>query len=301
MTKQYGGTFEYLTWVRDGSAPGKPIKPGYWTVSIEANDGQGHHVPLVLEIFSTDDPAYVAKGDQAWGLTFQEAIRAALPAAGEDATWLLDRGFDDNRVFRFLGDELQKTFVVRLKTNRNILVGDDRKPIVANIGVIAFGLKKPYTVHLPYVDKRTHRPMMFPVSFTYIPIRLPDVSGTFYLFVVTGTQGGDWLLLSNRRPRNWKKAAAIVRAYLARWGNEEMTRLWKQCVNAEDFRVRSLCAIRRLLFLSMMAMGIQSLWTLRRPHIVKQLIARVKVFIRVVQFHYYRLWAGTADALARGG
>jgi hypothetical protein len=56
MTKPYGGTFEYLDKVRDGSAPGKPIKPGYWLVNIEAADGQGHHVPLVLSPFSTQDP-----------------------------------------------------------------------------------------------------------------------------------------------------------------------------------------------------------------------------------------------------
>jgi hypothetical protein len=56
MTKPYGGTFEYLDKVRDGSAPGKPIKPGYWLINIEAADGQGHHVPLVLKPFSTKDP-----------------------------------------------------------------------------------------------------------------------------------------------------------------------------------------------------------------------------------------------------
>ncbi len=57
MTKPYGGTFEYLDEVRDGSAPGKPIKPGYWLINIEAADGQGHHVPLVLTQFSTQDRA----------------------------------------------------------------------------------------------------------------------------------------------------------------------------------------------------------------------------------------------------
>jgi len=300
VTKPYGGTFENLAHVRDSSAPGKPIKPGYWTVNIEANDGQGHHVPLVLDIFSTKDPAYAEKGDDAWKLTFQEGMRRVLPAVAEDATWLLDRGFDDNDVFHFLGDELRRKYVVRLKRNRNILVGDLSNPITANVEALAFGLKKPHTVNLPYINKHTHQPRTFAVSFNYVPIRLPNVSGEFYLFVITGTLGDDWLLLSNRRPRNPKQAGRIVCAYLARWGNEEMTRLWKQCADAEDFRVRTLRAIRRLLFLSMIAMGIQSLWSAHRPGVVKQLIARVKHFIQDVQFHYYRLWEGTADALIRG-
>jgi len=80
-----------------------------------------------------------------------------------------------------------------------------------------------------------------------------------------------------------------------------VTRLWKQCVDAEDVRVRKLCAIRRLLFLSMVAVGIQALWLLRRPKSAQKLIARVKVFIQSVRFLYYRLWRGVAHALDHGG
>ena len=120
------------------------------------------------------------------------------------------------------------------------------------------------------------------------------------MVVVTGTRGEDWLLLTDQRPRNAKEAEAIVQAYIERWGNEEVTRLWKQCVDAEDIRVRKLCAIRRLLFLSMVAMGIQMLWLLLYPKRAQRLIARVQVFIEDVRFQYYRLWRGVAHALDHG-
>jgi hypothetical protein len=64
--------------VRDGSALGKPIRPVYWLVNIEAADGQGHHVPLVLTPFSTKDPDYQDKGDKAWALTFREEMRKVV-------------------------------------------------------------------------------------------------------------------------------------------------------------------------------------------------------------------------------
>jgi hypothetical protein len=300
MTKPYGGTFEYLDKVRDGSAPGKPIKSGYWLINIEATDGQGHHVPLVLMPFSTQDPDYQDKGDKAWSLTFQEEMRKVVPVTAEDATWLFDRGFDDNEHFRFMRG-IGRKHVVRVKRNRNVLVGDQTKPSVQNIATLAEGLKKPYPASIRYVDKKTHVQKTCLMSFAYVPVRLPDVEGSFWLIVVTGTQGEDWLLLSDQRPKNAKEAEAIIQAYIERWGNEEVTRLWKQCVDAEDFRVRKLCAIRRLLFLSMVAVGIQALWLLRRPKSAQMLIACVKVFIPIVRFLYYRLWRGVAHALDHGG
>ena len=108
-------------------------------------------------------------------------------------------------------------------------------------------------------------------------------------------------MLSSHRPRNAKAAETIIHAYIERWGNEEVTRLWKQSVGAEDVRVRKLCAIRRLTFLSMVAMGIQMLWLLMRPKVASRMIARMQVFIPDVRFQYYRLWWGVADALSHGG
>lgn len=299
ITKPYGGTFEHLDKVRDGSAPNKPIKPGYWLINIEAADGQGRHVPLVLMPFSTKDPDYQEKGDKAWSLTFQAEMRKVVRATSEDATWLFDRGFDDNEHFRFMR-EIGRKHVVRMKRNRNILVGDETNPIAQNIATFAEGLRKPCSAHLRYVDKKTHEQKTCRVWFGYVPVRLPDVKGSFWLVVVTGTRGEDWLLLTDQRPRNAKEAEAIVQAYIERWGNEEVTRLWKQCVDAEDIRVRKLCAIRRLLFLSMVAMGIQMLWLLLYPKRAQRLIARVQVFIEDVRFQYYRLWRGVAHALDHG-
>jgi hypothetical protein len=41
-------------------------KLGYWTIQIEAGNGERDHVPLSQEVFSTQDPAYQALGDGAW-------------------------------------------------------------------------------------------------------------------------------------------------------------------------------------------------------------------------------------------
>jgi hypothetical protein len=294
VTKPYGKAFQYLDWVRDGSAPGKPIKPGYWDVSLEATDGHHHHLPLWLDVYSTKDPAYLG-----WTETFQYAVRSVVAAIGTGARWLFDRGFDDVAFMAFLMF-LHLTWVIRLRSNRNVLVGDPKNPTIMNIGQLAQGLKKPHTAVIEYVDKATHKRETCKVFFGYVPIRLPDLEGTYWLVVVTGTRGDDWLLLTNKAPSSWKEAEGIVQAYLQRWGNEEVTRCWKQCTGAEKFLVRKMCSIRRLLFLSMMSMGIQALWLLTRPQSVQKVIQRVKVFIKDVPFLHYRLWYGVSDALLHG-
>src|SRR5882724_3682820 len=86
ITKLYGGTFESLCFVRDGSAPEKATRPGYWMVSIEATDGQ----------------AYQALGEDAWSKTFQRGVERVALARGRYGTWLFDRGFDSADWMRFL-------------------------------------------------------------------------------------------------------------------------------------------------------------------------------------------------------
>lgn len=294
VTKPYGKAFEFLDWVRDASEPGKPIKPGYWTIHVEATDGEHRNLPICFEIFSTKDPAY-----QGWGETFRQAVSAVAAVAGKEATWLFDRGFDDV-AFMALLMSLNLLWVIRMKRNRDVVVGDPTDPQRINIGQFADGLDKRHKVHIKYVDKKTHRMMSTQLLFNYVPVRLPELEGQFWLLAVTGTLGDDWLLLTNKKPSSIRKAAAIVQAYVHRWSSEEVTRFWKQSTGAEDVRVRALRAIRRLLFLSMMATGIQALWLLLKPSNVQRLLQRVKSFIPEVPFMNYRLWEGVADALLHG-
>jgi Transposase DDE domain len=294
VTKPYGRAFEYLDLVRDASAPGEPIKPGYWTIQVSATDGKHQNVPILFDLFSTKDPAY-----EGWGETFQRAVGRAAAVAGKEATWLFDRGFDDVDFMAFL-DTLKLTWVIRMKRNRDVLVGDPTALQRINIGTFADGLNKTHKVEIEYVDKKSHKMMSMPLLFNCVPVKLPKLDRQLWLVVVTGTSGDDWLLLTNKMPRSIRKAGTVVRAYTHRWSSEEVTRFWKQSTGAENVRVRSLAAIRRLLFLSMMATGIQALWLLKRPSSVRSLIERAKSFIAEVPFMNYRLWQGVAHALAHG-
>jgi hypothetical protein len=294
LSKPHGKKFQHLDFVRDGSEPGKPTRPGYWGISIEASNGHHTHLPLHLSVFSTKEPEFAG-----WTETFQNAVSTVRAVTGTHATWLFDRGFVDKRLIAFVV-ALTLTWVIRIKKNRNVVVGDERNPITQNIKIFASNLNKPHIVMMPYVDKSSHKIAYYPLRFGYAPVRLPGVKGTYWLIVVTGTRKDDWLLLSNKPVRKSKDAAAIVLAYVQRWGNEEVTRFWKQSTGAENFRVRKLCSIRRLLFVSMLAIAIQAYWLLTRPSTVRKVIALVQAFIEKVPFMHYRLFDGVSLALQRG-
>lgn len=296
-THPYGRAFEHLCWVSDRSAPGKPIKPGYWGVMVEATDGAHRHLPLFFDLFSTTDPDYLALGPHAWQAQFQAAIDIVRPFAAPDATWLFDRGFDDRNHLAYFAEHI-KHHVVRMCRSRDVQVGSLHDPATWNVGDLADGLRTPYSVSIPYVDKKTHKPRRTGRSFGFIPVRLPGVSHTYCLFVVRGGQGEDWLLLSNWMPKSGKEAAEIVLAYVQRWGSEETTRCFKQCTGIEKMRIRGFAAMRRLTWLAMVALGLQALWLFKNHRWARTVMARVKVFVQQVLFEHYRLWEGTAVGLA---
>jgi hypothetical protein len=291
IAKPHGKTFEHLDFVRDASDIDKRRVPGFHTVEIEATDEQHRNLPLRHEVFSTKDPDYPG-----WYETIARAVRAVLARTGRRATWLFDRGCDAGEFYDFL-DTLGIAWVVRQLATRNVLVGDGRQVLMADL---AASIGKPHDLRVPYVHKKTHEPRLWPVRFGFAPVRLPGREGRRWMVVVTGLRKEDMVLLTNRDFRRPDQAAAIVLAYMRRWGIEEGIRLRKQKTGLEGFRVRNWRSIRRLTFLAMLAAGIQALWLLTSPKAARRLIARVKVFIEHVLFQHYRLWDGVRDALLNG-
>jgi hypothetical protein len=195
IAKPHGRAFEYLDWTSDRSQPRPPTVPGYWYVSIEANDEARRHLPLAAELFSTQDPA-----DAGWMETIHRTIARVVRATGTDATWLLDRGFDDASTMGVL-DGFDLDWVIRLTKSRDVEVGDPAAPQRWNVAGFAKNLRKPYSVTLPYVDKSEPVLRSMGLSFGYAPVRVAGRSYT--LIAVTGTRHEDWRLLTNKPIRLW--------------------------------------------------------------------------------------------------
>ena len=290
--KLHGKAFDNLAIVRDASDPRKCKGPGFNTIQIEATDHRRTNLPLWQQIFSTVCPEYTG-----WYDIVGRAMATVLKHIGKNAVWLFDRGFDAGDFYDILSTSGIRRWVVRQLQTRNVILGNGVTMLMSDL---AASLRKPFDTEVPYVDKKTHEMRHWPVSFNFVPVRLPDMPGRFWMIVITGLRE-DMVLLVNFKLTSARQVERIVLAYLRRWAVEEGIRCWKQVTDVEDFRVRNWNSIRRMTFFSMMAYGIQALWLLTCPATAKRLIARVKQFIEEVPFRHYRLWAGVKDALTNGG
>jgi hypothetical protein len=171
---------------------------------------------------------------------------------GKHATWLFDRAFDGDDFYLILG-ALGIRWVVRQQQTRNIILESGATVLMS---YLAASLTKPFKTMTPYVCKKTHEFKLWPLSFNFVPVRLTEFSGRFWMIVITGLRDEDMVLLTNFKLKNWKQAERIVLAFLRRWGVEEGVRCWKQVTGVEDFRVRDWNSIRRMTFFSMLAYGI---------------------------------------------
>ena len=263
-------------------------KLGYWTVQIEAGNGTGDHLPLCQELFSTQDPAYQALGEKAWTRTFQSAIERVLAHLGHEGIWLMDRGFDDILWRSWMHANVQQT-VIRMKANRLVHPGTKQEKTM-NVGRLAETLEARHTTQIRYVDKSNHQEKFRSIPFTWAPIWVEGVDHALYLIVAHTGRKRPLLLVTDHRPESSEEAGELIQAYLERWGSEEVTRACKQLTGLERIRVRSFPAMRRLLWLAMIAMGIQALLLLTRPRLRRALLDRAKEFIPKVRFVAYRIW-----------
>jgi hypothetical protein len=291
ISKLYGKAFEHLAVVRDASDPRKWKGPGYNTIQIEATDHQHNNLPLLQQTFSTKCPEYCG-----WYDIIGRAMATVLQHIGKSSIWLFDRGFDARDFYDILSGLGIRRWVVRQLQTRNVILETGETVLMSEL---AASLSKPFDTEVPYVDKSNHEVKHWPVHFNFVPVRLPDMPGRFWMIVITGLRE-DMVLLVNFSLTSVKQAERIVLAYLRRWAVEEGIRCWKQVTNVEDFRVRNWNSIRRMTFFSMLAYGIQAYWLLTRPAMARRLIERVKQFIENVLFRHYRLWAGVKDALLKG-
>jgi hypothetical protein len=288
FSKPYGKTFEYLDEVRDASSKDKHIEPGYWGMCFEATTDSHKNVPIDLQVFSTKDPSY-----QGWYETIKESLLRSLPHVPQSAEHLFDRGFDDIKLMELLNGQ-KRFWTIRQKQNRNIVVS--RKTLLMSDFVQ--GLRTPYSGWIPYVDKSTHQPSKYLVHFNWVPVELPQLEGKCTLIVVDIGHKDPMVLLTSRRINSENSALRLVRAYLRRWGVEEGIRLLKQKALLEDFRVRSMVSICRLALMAMLAYGCLATIVHHAPKNAQRLMNKLKTFIPVVLFPYYRLWDSVAQELS---
>lgn len=234
VVKPAGCKFESLGIVRDGSestSAKNVYKKGYHVTEACVLTAGCHPVSIFSKIHSSSEKNYKSANT----ITFNAMERGA--ALFGKATFCMDRGYDDNKMFLKL-DSLNQDYVIRLKSNRKLLF---------------------HSKWLSATELCSRRKGNFKTSFFYrgkeheayishVKVQITASRKNIYLVLVYGITEHPMMLATNREIKSREDVVKVAGTYFSRWKIEEYFRCKKQMFQFENFRVRKLRAINALNF-----------------------------------------------------
>ncbi len=286
IIKPDGYKFEALGLVRDGSKSSvtrNVYEKGYHVTEACVLTKSNHPVSIYSKIHSSKEKNFTSVNN----ITF-DAMERGKAMFGK-ATFVMDRGYDDNKMFLKL-DELKQDYVIRLTTKRKLLFH--------NKWVAATELRnrRKGKITTPVFYKGKNRE----AYLSHVKVQITASRKDIYLVLVYGITEHPMMLATNKELKSRDDVIRIARFYFSRWRIEEYFRSKKQVFQFENFRVRRLKAINALNFYITLCMAFLALISMKsESNTLKASIIRTAAPIKEkVQFCYYRLAKGISDILS---
>lgn len=286
VVKPDGHHFEALGLVRDGSESTQSknvYKKGYHVTEAAAITKDGHPISLFSHIHSSSEKGFTSVNN----ITFA-AIEQAASLFGK-ATFILDRGYDDNKIFLKL-DQMGQDFVIRLTAKRKLLFHNKwifatelRNRRKGKIKLPLFYKGKPHEAYLSHAK-----------------VQITASRKDIYLVLVYGITEHPMMLATNKEIRSKEDVIRVAKLYFSRWRIEEYFRCKKEVFQFENFRVRKLKAINALNFYITVCMAFLAHMSLKQEtSALKATVIQAAAPIRqTVSFCYYRLAKGIRSILS---
>ena len=286
VVKPDGYKFESLGWVRDGSestATKNVYKKGYHVTEATVLTNSNHPVSIFSEIHSSSEKDFTSIND----ISFSAMERAA--ALFEKATFVMDRGYDDNKMFLKL-DSMGQDYIIRLTAKRKLLYH--------NKWVFATELRnrRKGKVKLPLFYKGN----MHDAYLSHVKVQITASRKDIYLVLVYGITEHPMMLVTNREIKSKDDVIKVAKLYFSRWKIEEYFRSKKQMFQFENFRVRKLKAINAINFYLTLCMAFLGHISMKSgTNALKVAIIQTADPIKEkIAFCYYRLAKGISGILS---
>lgn len=286
VVKPDGHHFEALGYVRDGSestSDKNVFKKGYLVTEACVLDRNSNPVSIFSKVHSSAEKHFSSVNDA----TFAAIDRGV--SLFHKATFVMDRGYDDNKVFHKLFHSGQD-FVIRLTTKRKVLFHSRWFPVMQLCDRRKGKIRMPLT----YKGKRRD------AYLSHVKVQVTAARKYIYLVLIYGITEHPMMLATNKEIRSKEDVLAVAKTYFSRWRIEEYFRAKKQLFGFENFRVRKLTAINSLNFFLSAAMAFLAR-TSGKPetNALKAAIIRSAAPVREkVSFRYYRIAKGIAGILS---
>lgn len=286
VVKPEGYKFESLGIVRDGSestSTKNVYKKGYLVTEACVLTTSNHPVSIFSKIHSSSEKDYKSANT----ITF-DAMEQGTALFGK-ATFCMDRGYDDNKMFLKL-DSLNQDYVIRLKSNRKLLyhnkwtfASELRNRRKGKIKTSVFYKGKDHEAYISHVK-----------------VQITASRKDIYLVLVYGITEHPMMLATNKEIKSKADVIKVARAYFSRWKIEEYFRCKKQMFQFENFRVRKLRAINALNFYITLCMAFLAMISLAsETNALKvSIIKSADPIKEKVFFCYYRLAKGIRGILS---
>lgn len=286
VVKPDGYKFESLGLVRDGSESTltkNVYKKGYHVTEATVLTYSDHPVSIFSEIHSSKEKSFTSIND----ITFTAMERGA--ALFGKATFVMDRGYDDNKMFLKL-DALKQDYVIRLTAKRKLLYH--------NKWTFATELRsrRKGKVKLPLFYKgKTHEAYL-----SHVKVQITASRKDIYLVLVYGITEHPMMLATNKEIKSKDDVIKVAKLYFSRWKIEEYFRCKKQMFQFENFRVRKLKAINALNFYLTLCMAFLAHISMKaETNALKAAIIHTADPIKEkISFCYYRLAKGICGILS---
>ena len=286
IIKPNGYKFEALDTVRDGSksnASKNVLEKGYHVTEACVITKSNHPVSIYSRIHSSKEKGFTSINN----ITF-DAMERGKAMFGK-ATFVMDRGYDDNKMFLKL-DELKQDYVIRLTAKRKLLLHNKWVPATELCN------RRKGKIKTPVFYKGKERQ----AYLSHVKVKITASRKDVYLVLVYGITEHPMMLVTNKELKSKDDVIRIARLYFSRWRIEEYFRCKKQVFQFENFRVRKLKSINALNFYITLCMAFLALISMKsETNALKvSIIQKADPIKEKVQFCYYRLAKGISGILS---
>lgn len=286
IIKPNGHKFEALGRVRDGSKSSNTknvYEKGYNVTEACVITRNNHPVSIFSRIHSPLEKDYTSANT----ITF-EAMKLGKDLF-DKATFVMDRGYDDNKMFLKL-DELEQDYVIRLTAKRKLFYRNKWVPATELRNRRKGKIKMPV-----YYNGESHDAYL-----SHVKVKITASRKDIYLVLIYGLSKHPMMLATNKELKSKEDVVRIARLYFSRWRIEEYFRSKKQIFQFENFRVRKLKAINALNFYITMCMAFLTLISMKSENstLKTSILLTADSVKQNVRFHYYRLAKGIHGILS---
>ena len=286
VVKPDGHKFESPGIVRDGSestSAKNVYKKGYHVTEACVLTHSNHPVSIFSRIHSSSEKDYKSVNT----VTFQAMEQGA--ALFGKATFAMDRGYDDNKMFLKL-DGLGQDYVIRLKSNRKLLY-HNKWTMAAELRNRRKGKVK---------MKVFYKGQNHEAYLSHVKVQITASRKDIYLVLAYGITEHPMMLATNKEVKSKDDVIRVARTCFSRWKTEEYFRCKKQMFQFENFRVRKLKAVNALNFYITLCMAFLGLVSMK-PETNALKVSIIKTADPIKQkvfFCYYRLAKGISGILS---